>query len=122
MKGNITWPSFSVPDGRPPTFHGWHYCELRWKNRLLDCEPVIVMNLFVPSLETLSLAVQLAKSGLCRKVKPVKEAGQEIVRPPAEGVTVNAGVAGLPDGLGLVSRPRKSTLPVWVSRIRNRNG
>ena len=80
------------------------------------------MNLFVPSLETPVLAVQLAKSGLCRKVKPVKEAGQEIVRPPAEGVTVNAGVAGLPDGLGLVSRPRKSTLPVWVSRIRNRKG
>jgi hypothetical protein len=73
---------------------------------------VIVMNLFVPSLETLSLAVQLAKSELCRNVKPVKEAGQEIVRPPAEGMTVKAGVAGLPDGLGLVSRPRKSTLPV----------
>ena len=80
------------------------------------------MNLFVPSLETPVLAVQLAKSELCRKVKPAKAAGQEIVRPLGEGVRVNAGVAGLPDGLGLVSRPRKSTLPVRVSRIRNRNG
>ena len=78
--------------------------------------------LFVPSLETPALAVQLVKSGLCRNIKPAKEEGQEIVRPPAEGVTVNAGVAGLADGIGLVSRPKKSTLPVWVSRIRNRNG
>ena len=118
----MTADTFSVPDGRPPTFHGWHHCELRWKKRLLDCEPVIVMDLFVPSLETLSLAVQLAKSGLCCNLRPVKEAGQEIFRPPGEGVTVNAGVAGMVDGLGLVSRPRKSTLPVWVSRMKKMNG
>ena len=101
---------------------GGHYCALSWKNRLPDREPVIVMDLFVPSLETPALGVQLAKSELCYKVKPVKEAGQERVRPPADGVSANAGVAELPDALGLASRPRKRTLPVCVSRIRNRNG
>jgi hypothetical protein len=121
-KGKITCPSFSGLDGRPQRSTEGDYCEPRRKNRLLDCEAVIVTELFVPSLETPALAVQLVKSGLCRNIKPVKEAGQEIVRPPTEGVTVNAGVAGLADGIGLVSRPRKSTLPVWVSRIKKRNG
>ena len=83
---------------------------------------MIVMELFVPSLETPALAVQWVKSGLCRKAKPVKEAGQEIFRLPAEGVTVSVRVAPEADGLGLLSRPRKSTLPVWVSRIRKRKG
>ena len=70
------------------------------------------MDLFVPSLETPAVAAQLVKSGLCRKVKPVKEAGQEIFKLPAKGVTVSVRVAGASDALGLVSRPRKSTLPV----------
>ena len=80
------------------------------------------MKLFVPSLETPVLAVQLAKSVLCCKFKRVKEAGQEILRLPAEGVTVSVRVAGASEGLGLVSRPMKSTLPVWVSRMRKMNG
>ncbi len=78
--------------------------------------------MFVPSLQTPVLASQLAKSELCRNVRPDKEEGHEIVWPPAEGVTVNVGVAGAAEGLGLVSRPTKSTLPVWMSRIRNKNG
>lgn len=82
----------------------------------------MVTELFVPSLETPVLAVQWAKSGLCFKVKPVKEEGQEILRRPAEGVTVSVRVAGAADWLELASRPRKSTLPVRVSRIRNKKG
>jgi hypothetical protein len=72
----------------------------------------MVRELFVPSLETPVLAVQWVKSVLCRKVKPVNEEGQEIFKLPAEGVTVSVRVAGAASGLGLVSRPRKSTLPV----------
>jgi len=114
--------SYSVLAGRPQTSHGLRYCELKRKNRLPDCAVLIVAKLLVPSLEIPPLSIQLARSGLCCKFKPVKEAGQEMVRPPAEGVTVNAGVAGGADEIGLASRPRKSTLPVWVSRIRKMNG
>ena len=83
----------------------------------------MVMELFVPSLEILPpLRVQLAKSGLCCKVQ-LDEEGQEIVRPLPERVPVNWGIdAGVADGSGFASRPRKRTLPDWVSRMKKMNG
>jgi hypothetical protein len=93
------------------------------KNRLPDGGEVMVMELFVPSLEVLSpLRVQLAKSGLCCKVQ-IGEEGQEIVRVLPERVLVNWGIsAGVADGFGLANRPRKRTLPDWVSRMKKING
>jgi hypothetical protein len=86
---------------------------LKRKNILPDGEGVRVMELFVPSLEVLPLLpVQLDKSGLCCKVQ-FDEAGQEIVRLLPERVPVNWGMrAGVADGFGLASRPRKRMLPV----------
>ena len=81
------------------------------------------MELFVPSPEVLPLLpVQLAKSGLCCKVQLVDET-QEIVSVLPERVPVNWGIsAGVADGFGFTSRPRKRTLPDWVSRMKKMNG
>jgi hypothetical protein len=69
------------------------YFGLKRKNKLPDGGTALVMTLLVPSLVMPLIGVQLVKSGLCCNARPVKRAGQEILRPPTEGVTVNAGVA-----------------------------
>ena len=93
----------------------------RRKNRFPDGEALRVMELLVPSWETPVTEAQCAKSWLCCKVSPAKAAGQESRRPPAEGTQARAGTMGAV-GLGFTSRPRKSRLPVCVSRMRNKNG
>jgi len=49
-----------------------HYGRLRRKNRLPEDDGLMVMDLFVHSLETPAVAVQLLKSVLCFKVKPTR--------------------------------------------------
>ena len=106
---------------------GWDGCGLKtWlkrRNKLPDGGDVRVMKLFVPSLEVVpALRVQLARSVLCCNVH-FGEEGQEMVRVLPERVPVNRGMsAGVADGFGLESRPRKSTLPDWVSRMKKTNG
>jgi len=85
------------------------------------------MKLFVPSLDTPLAGVQLVafKSGLCRKVKPVEGYGQEIFRLLPECVIANgeeAGAALAAAWPGSTSRPKKSKLPDWVSRMKKMNG
>jgi len=86
----------------------------------------MVKKLFVPSLETPPVGVQLVvvKSEFCCKVQPAEGYGQEILRLLPESAMANwgdgTGVAG--DWLGLARRPMKRMLPDWVSWMRKMNG
>ena len=75
---------------------GVNYCWLKRKNKL-PAGGVMVMKLFVLSLEGLPLGVQLVvlTSGLCCKVQPVRrlfQYGQETVRALPESVMANCGI------------------------------